>query len=192
MPMPVVDPSRMVATIDAAIASAAKPEHVTILENFKRHYTAELVCDMDGVLETMVDDPLYREWGTGNPTPHENNVTVKGPDENRAYYQGAFDLGASIFEIDHDRFAVTDWGVVGDGDIRIILPGPMVKAFAPHHEGAIDDTAHYLVSYRIAYFFPYRDGKCVGEDLYHDRTTAVVRKLDPGEVVTADQIRASL
>jgi len=99
-------------------------------------------------------------------------------------YQGIFDEGSSVIQLDIERLSVSDWGIAGDGVIRIINPG---KVLATRGTEVDDEGAHYLVSNRIAWFLPYDHGLMAGEDTYMDLVNTEVVKLDPSEVVTPEE-----
>src|SRR3954466_5196362 len=102
-----VQPKRMVQAIDDLLAKTTDPYHRQILENFKSHYMAEVRCDLEGTLSTMVENPVYHEYGNARTDfPHPGRVAVSSKEENRAYYQFGFENGMSVFEIVHDRLMV--------------------------------------------------------------------------------------
>lgn len=71
------------------------------------------------------------------------------------------------------------WGIAAHGTWHQAFPGdkvPVVKVDDP--------SAKYLVSSRLAWFFPFSEGpepKLVSELVYFDPAPTAVRKLDPSE-----------
>src|ERR1017187_8971081 len=48
-----IKPQRSFGAIDALLEKTTRPEHRAMLENFKAHMTAEISCDIDGIMATM-------------------------------------------------------------------------------------------------------------------------------------------
>ena len=172
-----IQPKRSFGAIDALLDQTTKPEHRAMLENYKRHLTAEIACDLEAIMSTMTPDPVYHAYGYGLA----DVTTVRGREQSRAFYQSIFDEGTSVLELETERLSVSDWGIAGDGVIRIITPG---EVLAVRGVDVDDKGAHYLVSNRIAFFLPYKSGLMAGEDTYMDLVGTEVVKLDPSEVVT--------
>jgi hypothetical protein len=176
-----IQPRKSFEAIDRLLEKTSNPDHRAMLENFKTHMVAEIACDIEGIMATMSPHPVYHSYGGSSRA----SVThVDGREQNRAMYQGIFDEGSSVIQLDIERLSVGDWGIAGDGVIRIINPG---KVLATRGMEVDDESAHYLVSNRIAWFLPYENGLMAGEDTYMDFATTDVVKLDPSEVVTPEE-----
>jgi hypothetical protein len=180
-----IQPQRSFVAIDALLDKTTNGTHRAMLENFKAHMNTEISCDMEGIMATMSTHPVYHSYG-GN-TASDSATHVNGLEENRAFYQKIFDEKTSVLELDIERLSVDDWGIAGDGVIHIINPG---KVLVSRGLDLDDQDAHYLVSTRLAWFLPYKDGLMCGEDTYTDVATATVTKLEPGDVVTPEEALA--
>ena len=179
-----IKPQRSFGAIDALLEKTTRPEHRAMLENFKAHMTAEISCDIDGIMATMSPHPVYHSYG--GDRVDGDVMHVNGREENRAFYQKIFDEKTSVLELEIERLSVADWGIAGDGVIRIINPGTVLAGRGMD----VDEEAHYLVSTRIAWFLPYENGLMCGEDTYTDVASATVVKLDPSDVVTPEEALA--
>jgi hypothetical protein len=176
-----IQPRKSFEGVDRLLATTSNPDHRAMLENFKAHMTAEIGCDLEGIMATMTPHPVYHSYSGNGP---DHVVHVNGRDQNRAMYQGIFDEGTSVLQLDIDRLTVADWGIAGDGVIRIINPGKVLAARGMEID---DEGAHYLVSNRMAWFLPYEHGLMAGEDTYLDQSTTEIVKLDPSDVVTPEE-----
>jgi hypothetical protein len=173
-----IRPVKSFEKIDELLGRTSDPDHRAMLENFKAHMTAEITCDIEGIMATMTPHPVYHSYSGRTP---DEVVHVNGREQNRAMYQGIFDEGSSVLQLDIERLSVADWGIAGDGVIRIINPG---KVLASRGIDVDDEDAFYLVSNRIAWFLPYDHGLMGGEDTYVDPATTEIVKLESSEVVT--------
>ena len=170
-----IQPRRSFEAVDDLIARTTNAAHIAMLENFRAHMRAEISCDLPAIMATMTEDPVYHSYGAAADTGPKSRT------ETEAFYQSIFDNGTNVLELEIDRLSVDDWGIAGDGTIRIIYPG---RALRPLGMSVDDVDAHYLLTLRQAFFLPYRDGLMAGEDTYADMAGARVEKLDPNDVVT--------
>src|SRR5205823_2794168 len=149
-----------------------------ILENFRAHMRAEISCDLPAIMATMTANPVYHLYGA------PPDAAPRGREATAAFYQSIFDNGTNVLQLDIDRLSVDDWGIAGDGMIRIIYPGRVLQGMGLEVD---DPDAHYLLNLRQAFFLPYIDGFMAGEDTYADMNNAAVEKLDPSDVVTTEE-----
>lgn len=177
-----IDPTRSFSLLDQKVKHVSDKKHVAMLENLRDHMAAELIGDIDRIMSTLVPDPIYHYYGFGDRTPQRR----EGYEAIRSRYEAIFAGGFNVLVMDWERFLVDDYGIAGDGIIRIITPGRLVPANTG--ETVDDPDAHYLVSTRLAVFLPYQDGLMLGEDTYGDLSSRTVTKLDPSEVVTTEEL----
>lgn len=174
----VVDPSKMVAQIDAKIAKTSNPRHRAMLENFREHAMAEVSgVDVETIMRTQVAEPQYHFWGMGN-----GDHGPKGGAAVRAHYQRLIDLGFYRLQHDLERIVVDDNHIFLDGELHMVWSGRALRSVGVEVD---DPAADYLYSYRAANVFSYDDeGNCIGEDAYSDGAPRLdrVRKLSPEEV----------
>jgi hypothetical protein len=174
-----IQPAKSLEAIDELLAKTTNPDHRQMLENFKAHLTAEIACDIEGIMATMSPHPRYHP---NYPAP--DLWHVDGREQNRAMYQKIFDEGSSVIQLEGARLAVADWGIAGDGVQHTIIPG---KVMVERGATVDDEDAYYLSSIRIAFFLPYENGLMTGEDSYRAVGNSTIVKLDPSEVVTVEE-----
>ena len=62
-----IDPARSVAWLDDLIARQANPRHRAMAENYRAHLSAEVGGDLDAIMATLVDEPVYHAYTLGFP-----------------------------------------------------------------------------------------------------------------------------
>ena len=171
--MAVLDLKKGWDAYDQAARKADNPRHKAILETMKEHYKWEVLGRPDKVLETVAEEGVYKFWGLGS------YVELGNFEEIRGFYQSMVDDGTNVLQLDLDHLAVADWGLAAHGTWHQAFPGSKVPVVE------VDDPeASYLVSARLAWFFPFTDGaypKLISELVYFDPMPTAVRKLDPSE-----------
>jgi len=155
---PVVDSRNNWQLIDERLTTETDNWRITMLTNLKRHIQAECGGDIDALLSTMIDEPVFHNWtATGDSGP-------KGFDALKEFYTGLISSGANRFEFNIERIIIGDDTLVTEGAIRIPFPGSMLLAMGI--EGVNADTT-YATRGRTVTFWPFDpDGKIIGEDIY--------------------------
>jgi hypothetical protein len=180
-----IDPQRSVDWLDNRIAKEQNPRHRAMIENYRTHLLSEVTGDMDSILATLVDEPVYHAYSSDSP---QGERGPKNMTEVVAFYQTMFDARINVLERFVDRLIVTDDFLISEGHVDHVFPGNTLatRAFATDAAGEpIDPESYYLVSYTICAVLPYigegTDVRMAGEDTY---TTALanVRRLRPEDV----------
>jgi hypothetical protein len=135
------------------------PERAANVELRLEHIRAEKAQDVDRIMAHMTDDVLFRRFGAVG-----NMAETMNYDDIRAMFTRAFATGWPEFEMDTERFVVTDDMVLEDGDMYMTLdPAALaLRTDVPDDVG----EGKLLVTYRLAVFFEFRDGKMCREDTY--------------------------
>lgn len=171
--MAVLDLKKGWDSYDELARKTDNPRHKAILEVMKDHIKWEVLGYPDKVLETVAPGGVYKFWGLGS------YIELPDFDAIRGFYQGMVDDGTNVLQLDIDHLAVADWGIAAHGTWHQAFPGDKVPVVE------VDDpSAKYLVSSRLAWFFPFSEGenpKLVSELVYFDPAPTAVRKLDPSE-----------
>jgi hypothetical protein len=157
-----IDPARSVAWLDDLIARQANPRHRAMAENYRAHLSSEVGGDLDAIMATLVDEPVYHAytadspWGDGGP---KNRAEVI------AFYQRMFQTRMNVLERHFDHYVISDDCLVADGWIEHVYPGALLAT-----RGDADPGAWYLAKYRICSVLPYvgerTDVRMAGEDTY--------------------------
>jgi hypothetical protein len=162
--------------IEARKAQLHDPELWAMCDTFIRHIKTEWVGDLDATFATMVPQPVYRNWGgfTNRTGPVvfdlEAIKQIYGtPVQRFGYYPPA--------DMEIERFLVSKEAIVMDGQIRMMSFGEDLHALGED----VKADSWYIVTTRIALFFPFRDGLMTGEDAYIDHL-AVIEEMSPSDV----------
>ena len=166
---------------DAWLAET-NPRRKAILAVMMDHIKWEVLGQPDRILESVSPDAVYRFYGL------ETTTEMHGLTEIRAFYQGLADNGANVLQLDIEHLAVADWGIAAHGIWHQVYPGTSLTSEGNLvRSDAIDDpAASYLVSQRMAWFFPFTPENpplLLGEIVYFEQSPSAIRKLLPGEVV---------
>ncbi|MEZ5596887.1 MAG: hypothetical protein R3E84_10910 [Pseudomonadales bacterium] len=170
------------AAYKAAHDVETNPRRRAILEVMMDHIKWEVLGQPDRILESVSPEAVYRFYGLSATTE------MHGKDAIRGFYQGLADSGANVLQLDIEHLAVGDWGLAAHGVWHQVYPGSALAGDGGLvHSDQVDDVhARYLVSQRMAWFFPFTNDDpplLLGELVYFEQTPFGVRKLAPGEEV---------
>lgn len=119
---------------------------------WQRHVLAENRRSIDGLLETLCDDPIYKIMAT--------NATFKGRDQVALFYAGLFEgVPDATFEL--INVFVGEEGVVEESILRGTQRGPLFGIPSTGREIALP----------MSIVFPIVNGQIMGERLYFDLAT---------------------
>jgi SnoaL-like protein len=154
-----LDPSKTWRLVEARLAREQNPRRRRNLETVLAHMHAEADGDLDRLMATVSDAPIYHAYASDDPI-----FSPRGKDEVRRFYQNFVASGAHRLEFDVDRLIVDDDCILTEGTMRIAYPGTLLK-FMGH---AVDDPdAFYLFQTRMAVVWPMDEhGLVIGEDTY--------------------------
>jgi hypothetical protein len=182
-----IDPQRSVAWLDKRIAEETNPRHRAIAENYRDHLVSEVTGDLDRIMSTLADQPVYHFH---TPLTPMGESGPKNRDEVRSMYQAMFTRRVNVLERHFDRFLITDDCLVSDGYMDHVYPGVALleRGDTVDADGEpIDGDGYYLTSYRICAVLPYigegTDVRMFGEDTYTVASAQNdLRKLAPEDV----------
>jgi hypothetical protein len=181
-----IDPQRSVDWLDQRIAAERNPRHRAIIENYRQHLLCEVTANLDEIMDTLVDEPVYHSY---TPETLHGEGGPKNRAEVQAFYQGMFDTRINVLERHVDRLIVTDDFLVSEGSIDHVYPGDalLTRGRAEDADGAaVEADAYYLMSYRICAVLPYEgdgtDVRMAGEDTYTLVPHTPPRRLAPDDV----------
>lgn len=156
------------------------PLHRAMLLNFWRHVHLEGSGQFDRIVapDMMVDHPVYRvTWGA-NPAVIEGKEGVVG------FYNS---VGGAVLWNSDDWLAVADWGIADELTFHQLAVGAVLR---PLGYDVDDLDALYHVSSRQAFIWPYDErARLIGENLYEDKTSLHIEKVDPAEATTPARVR---
>jgi hypothetical protein len=141
---------------------ASTPRQAQILQTVIDHSRAEVAGDLDGVMETLVDNPRYHDFGVFAGVVGDTGPKGIGPVTDN--YQTMVDNGSYIIESRKERVIIDDERLVSEGSFRQILTADAARAL-----GYVDADAvgFFLVRARTVVFWEFDEaGKAQGEDRY--------------------------
>ncbi|CAA0105885.1 Uncharacterised protein [Mycolicibacterium vanbaalenii] len=170
-------PSSTADALALAITDADDPVICRNLQVVAEHVDAEIAGDLDRLMATLVDEPIYHVWGASQ------SVGPQGHDEVRANYENLVTSGKNRLEYRVSRVVADRSCVVTEGHFVFAYPGVVL----PHDElptgEAILADHWYLVEYKCVVLWPVdAAGRIEGEELYAGEVPQVVRALYDGEL----------
>ena len=160
---PKFDPDQSWAPLEARIATEENPRRRQLLEKVRDHMRTEISGDLEGLMDTLADEPRYHFWGT----PVEGGP--KGRAAVEAFYRQMIEGGGHRFHFDIKRIVVDDDTVVTEGQIHQQVPGEALVASGVEEVGGepVDGDANYLSETHIVTVWPMTSsGQIIGEDIY--------------------------
>ena len=157
------DPNATWLALEERAKKETDPRRRQLVEQVAQHMRVEIGGDLERLMATLTDDPIYHLWGL--PT----EAGPKGRAEVRAFYEQMISTGGNHFQFDIRRIVVDEDCVVTEGRMRTPVPGAAVLASGRTEvEGEpVDPEAMYLAESQILTVWPAMpDGRLLGEDIY--------------------------
>jgi hypothetical protein len=177
--MALIDPRVTYRKVEERLETESDPVLRRNLETLLTHMKAEMAGDVDGLLDTLTEDPAYHAYG--NDDPATNPV---GRDGVRAFYDRFIASGAGQLQLDIDRLVVDKDCILTEGLMRIAYPGRTLQTMGIDVD---DPDAYYMYEARMATLWPFDErGLARGEDTYTggDGFAGIAdRKLAPADIV---------
>ena len=160
-----------------AIAEADDPVVRRNLQVVAEHVDAEVAGDLDRLMATLVDEPVYHIWGASK------SVGPQGYDQVRANYESLVTSGKNRLEYRVSRVVADRSCVVTEGHFVFAYPGVVLpEQVLPTGDAVLADH-WYLVEYKCVVLWPVdATGRIEGEELYAGETPRVIRALHDGEL----------
>jgi hypothetical protein len=177
--MALIDPRVTWSKVEERLETEQDPVLRRNLETLLTHMKAEMAGDVDGLIDTLTENPAYHAYG--NDDPATNPV---GRDGVRAFYERFIASGAGQLQLDIDRLVVDKQCILTEGLMRIAYPGRTLQAMGIDVD---DPDAYYLYEARMATLWPFDErGLAEGEDTYTggDGFAGIAdRKLAPDDII---------
>jgi len=145
-----------------------------MLTTLAAHLAAEADTSLQGLMDTLVDEPNYHMWANG---------ADYGPKGYRAvadYYTQLVAARRGHLEYLIERIVVDDDTIVTEGFINAYQPGAAARQFGFNIE-RLDAT--YLVAYRALVLWPFdADARLLGEDGYASFNPDAAVAVDPADL----------
>ena len=177
-----LNPNNTWTLVEKRLAEETDPVLCQNLALVLTHMKCEAQADIEGVVATLVDKPVY----VMHDSPDEPVMNPNGSkDAVRKFYDVSIvQTGAHRLELDCQRVIVDKDAVVTEGIMRMAYPGRTLAAMGIEVD---DPDAHYLYQTRMGVVWPVDRiaGKLVGEESYtgQDGFAGIAdRKIDESEI----------
>jgi hypothetical protein len=178
-----LDPNNTWKLVEARLAEETDPIVRRNLELVLAHMKAEARADIEGVVETLCDEPRY----VIHDSPDDPVMNPTGDkDAVRKFYDRTIvQSGAHRLEFACDRVIADKESVFTEGVMRMAYPGTTLVATGIEVD---DPDAYYLYEARMAVVWPVdaASGKLIGEESYTgtDGFEGIARrKISLGDIV---------
>lgn len=187
MDMRRLDITKQNVAVEKVFEHTDNPRHRYLLQAYLRHRYLESAGRWEEILDPSltVDEPHYR-FNVAGREP----FTLIGKDQVAMLYGHWTATDQCVFYVEDEQVAVGDHMVVGRGIGYQQTLGSELTAVGVD----ADPDAMYLKKSQIMMLWPYDDQcRLLGEDVWeYDTAEAGLFRLDPADVLTADQARALL
>jgi hypothetical protein len=158
-----LNPNNTWTLVEQRLESETDPILRKNLELVLEHMKYEAKADIEGVVATLVDEPVY----VMHDNPDDQLMNPNGSkDAVRAFYDATIvQTGAHRLELDCQRVIVDKDAVFTEGIMRMAYPGSTLAAIGIEVD---DPDAYYLYETRMGVVWPVdrAAGKLVGEESY--------------------------
>ncbi len=185
--MSTLDITRQNVAVEKVLENTTNPRHRYLLQAYLRHRYLESAGRWEEILDPQltVDNPHYRFNLSG-----QEPFTLDGKEQVGMLYGHWTNTDQCIFYVSDEDVAVGDHMVIGRGiGYQQTLGSELAVAGLD-----VDPEAMYLKKSQIMMLWPYDDQcRLLGEDVWEfDTAEAGLFKLDPADVLTAEQSRKLL
>jgi len=145
-------------------ATTENPRHRRLLEEVANHMEAEIQGQLEPLMATLTDQPVYHFWRVG-----PENMMLSGYDAVSSFYQAMFANGGEQFQVVIERICVDDHAVITEGQVRQVYKASDLIAMGVTeiNNRAIDDHQLWLSNAQLITVWPADPkAKLIGEDIY--------------------------
>lgn len=178
--LPLADPDSALRAFADRRAKLASPRHRTMLQTLIDHIRCVIVCDLDGVMATMVAEPAFSTWGP------QGDSGRKGSEAVRAGYEHAFTMpDGPIANQVHaiENLVIDDNAIALELTSTRIWPAKMARV---RGYDVPDQGGYYAVRHRTAVIIPFDEAGLIrGEHTYGGAWPPVATDFEP---VTESQL----
>lgn len=184
--MKIFNPLDVCRSPDELLKETGNPRHRGMLRNFRRHAMLEVAGRWQEILAPgmLVKEPVYRIFDGGQ------GLMLRGREQVAAFYEAFAASGATVFGPLEERIAVADWGLSLESYFGNHLRGYQLQAMGIE---AGDPQGFYQLEHWYASFWPYdEDCLLMGEHIYENTATRLVRQIDEADFVTQAMAASAL
>lgn len=158
-----IDPRRSWARFEDRLDSEQDEVVKGLIAEVRDHMKAEITGQIEPLMATLTDSPVYHFWG------HLPEMVLEGQEAVRGFYLDMFSRGAEQFEVVTENIIADRGRVVTEGQVKQLYLGADLAAMGMEQvDGeALEPAAVYLGTNQLITVWPNDGkGKLVGEDIY--------------------------
>lgn len=175
-----INPHHSWLPLEAAAARAANPRRKALITEVRDHMEHEIKGDLEALMGTLTEQPVYHFWGNGAPS------VIEGREAVRAFYSGMFATGGQQFEVVVDKVIASDDHVVTEGQVKQVHRGRALLDMGMSEVNGAPVQAEdlWLGAAQLVTLWPAdAAGKLIGEDIYFGASPlADLRKISPEDL----------
>ena len=164
---PTFDPDQSWGALERRMEIEQDPRRKLLLTQVRDHMRTEITGQLDGLMATLIDEPVYHFRGLGF------DMGPKGQANVHTFYKDMIAGGGNRFQFDIQRIVVDENSVVTEGVMRSVTRGEdLIASGVTEVNGEpVDASAQYLSENLILTVWPAdADGRLVGEDIWFGST----------------------
>jgi SnoaL-like domain len=158
-----IDPHASWIPLERAAAAETDARRAGLIREVARHMEAEIKGQLEPLMATLTDSPVYHFWGNGPA------MVLQGRDAVAGFYSGMFATGRQQFQVVVDKIIANQDNVVTEGQVKQVNRGRDLKAAGITQVGDVpvqDDDLWVSNAQLITVWPADKAGKLIGEDIY--------------------------
>ncbi len=175
-----IDPHRSWLPLEAQSAQEPNHRRRALVTAVRDHMEHEIKGELDPLMDTLTEHPIYHFWGTDQP------MVIEGREAVRAFYAGMFETNGQQFEVVVDKIIANDDHIVTEGQVKQVYRGQALLAMdlSKVGEAAVKADDLWLGSAQLVTLWPAdAAGKLIGEDIYFGANPfSALRKINSGDL----------
>lgn len=158
-----IDPHKSWLALADAAALETDDRARKLILCVRDHMEAEITGQLEPLMATLTDHPVYHFWGNREP------MRLEGRDAVAAFYSGMFAAGGQQFEVVVEKVLATPDHVITEGRVKQVYKGATLAAMGITEVGgnAVREDGLWLSDAQLVTLWPAdAQGKLIGEDIY--------------------------
>jgi limonene-1,2-epoxide hydrolase len=172
--MPKIEPFASWLALEARAKSESDARVRTLLTAVRDHMEHEIRGDLEPLMATLTDEPVYHFWNPAGSFKLEGRAAVRG------FYANMISAGGNQFEVVVEKIVADRGNVVTEGQVKQVQTGAALLAAGRKEAGGapVRPDELFLTRAQLVTVWPGdAAGRLVGEDIYfgEDALASAVR-----------------
>lgn len=158
-----IDPHKSWLALADAAARETDDRCRALILCVRDHMEAEIRGELEPLMATLTDQPVYHFWGNREP------MQLQGRDAVAAFYSGLFAAGGQQFEVVVEKVLATRDHVITEGRVKQVYKGATLIAMGVTEIGGktVSKDSLWLSDAQLVTLWPAdAQGRLIGEDIY--------------------------